>query len=101
MGWALTILMPIVAYFLALPILVLLGFPVGFVANFFFLAWFMQVNKRLAAWRYDVRMWGFRQGTNPKPGPKYRTNLERLLLAFDVVVIFSIWRLGADLFESF
>ena len=100
LGWAPTILVPVIVYFLALPILALLGL-VGFVANFFFLVWFMQVNKRVAAWRYDVRMWGFRQGTNPKPGPKYRANLERLLLAFDAVAIFSIWRLGADLFESF
>ncbi len=101
LGWAPTILVPVVVYFLALPILALLGFPVGLVANFFFIVWFVHVNKRVAAWRYDVRMWGFRQGTNPKPGPKYRANLERLLLYFDAIAIFGIWILWADLFESF
>ncbi len=56
LGWAPTILLPIVVYFLALPLLALLGSPVGFVANLFFIVWFVHVNKRVAAWRYDVRM---------------------------------------------
>jgi len=101
LGWLLTIILPIVVYFLALPILALLGFPVGFVANLFFIVWFVHVNKRVAAWRYDVRMRGFRQGTNPKPGSKYRSNLERLLLAFDVVALLGLWGLGAELFGTF
>ena len=100
-GWGALILLPIVGYILALPLLVLLGFPVGFVANFFFLAWFMHVNKRIAAWRYDVRMRGFRQGTNPKPGSKYRSNLERLLLTFDFVALLVLWALVAELFGTF
>ncbi len=99
LGWAPTILVPVVVYFLALPILALLGL-VGFVANFFFLVWFMQVNKRVAAWRYDVRMRGFRQGTNPKPGSKYRSNLEYLLLVCDIVALFVLWTLVAELFGT-
>ena len=90
---------PLLAYLPALPILSLLGL-LGFVANLFFIAWFLHVNKRVSAWRYDLRIQGFRQGTCPKPSPKYRGNLERLLLAFDLLALFGLWWLGGSLFES-
>ncbi len=98
LGWAL-LLVPLLAYIPALPILSLLGL-LGFVANLFFIAWFLHVNKRVSAWRYDLRIQGFRQGTCPKPSPKYRGNLERLLLAFDLLALFGLWWIGGPLFES-
>lgn len=99
LGWALA-LVPLVAYIPAVPLLTLLGFPLGFVANFFFIAWLLHVNKHVAAWRYDLRSRGFRQGTCSKPSPKYRANLVRLLLAFDVLALFGLWWLGSSLFDS-
>ena len=66
----------------------------------FFIAWFLHVNKRVSAWRYDLRIQGFRQGTCRKPSPKYRANLEYLLLAFDLLALFGMWWIGGPLFES-
>ncbi len=91
---------PLLAFIPASPILSLLGFPLSCVAIMFFIAWFLHVNKRVSAWRYDLRVHGFLQGTCRKPTPKYRANLERLLLAFDLLVIFGLWWFGGPLFES-
>ena len=99
LGWAL-VLVPLLAFIPASPILNLLGFPLSCVAAMFFIAWFLHVNKRVSAWRYDLRIQGFRQGTCPKPSPKYRANLERVLLAIDLLVVFGLWWIGGPLFES-
>ena len=98
LGWAL-LLIPLLAYILVLPILIRLGL-LGYVANLFFIAWFYQVNKCVSAWRYDLRFHRFLQGTCRKPSPKYRANLERLLLLFDLLAILGLWVLGDLLFES-
>ncbi len=99
LGWAL-LLVPFVAFIPALPLLVLLGFPLGYVANLFFIAWLLHVNKGVAAWRYDLRSRRFLQGTCSKPSPKYRANLERLLLACDILAMLGLWWLGSSLFDS-
>ncbi len=98
LGWAL-VLVPLLGFIAALPLLSL-GLPIGGVAGLFLIAWFLYVNKRISAWRYDLRIQGFRQGTCPKPSPKYRGNLEHLLLAFDLLALFGLWWLGGPLFES-
>ena len=98
LGWAL-LFVPLLAYILAFPILSRLGL-LGYVANLFFIAWFYQVNKCVSAWRYDLRFHGFLQGTCRKPSPKYRANLERLLLVVDALVIFGLLWFGGPLFES-
>ena len=99
LGWAL-VLVPLLVIIPASPILSRLGLPLGCVASLCFIAWFLHVNKRVSAWRYDLRFHGFLQGTCRKPSPKYRANLERLLLAFDLLVILGLWWLGGPLFES-
>lgn len=96
LGWAL-LLVPLLAFIPAVPILSL-SLPIGCVASLFFIAWFLHVNKRVSAWRYDLRFHGFLQGTCRKPSPKYRANLERVLLVFDVLAILGLLRLGESLF---
>lgn len=98
LGWAL-VLVPLIAFIPVLPILSL-SFPVGCVASLFFIAWFLHVNKRVSAWRYDLRFHGFLQGTCPKPSSKYRANLERLLLAVHVLATLGLLWLGESLFGS-
>ncbi|MCH8824761.1 MAG: hypothetical protein IH984_14780 [Planctomycetes bacterium] len=98
LGWAL-LLIPLLAYILVLPILIRLGL-LGYVANLFFIAWLYQVNKCVSAWRYDLRFHGFLHGANRKPSPKYRENLERLLLVFDLLAFVGLWWFGETLFGS-
>lgn len=85
---------------LVLPILDPLGFPLGCIASLFFVVWFVHVSKRVSAWRYDLRVKGFHQGTCRKPSPKYRFNLESLLLVIVLLAILGLWVLGGPLFES-
>ena len=97
LGWAL-LLVPLLAYILVLPILIRLGI-LGYVANLFFIAWFYQVNKRVSAWRYDIRFHGFLQGACRKPSPKYRSNLEYLLLLLDLLVLVGLFWFYDHVFE--
>lgn len=98
LGWAL-LLVPVLVYILAYPILSRLGL-LGYVANLVFIAWFVHVNKRVSAWRYDLRVKGFHQGTCRKPSPKYRANLEYMLHVIVLLAILGLWVLGDPLFES-
>ena len=98
LGWAL-LLIPVLVYIPAYPILSRLGL-LGYVANLVFIAWFVHVTKRVSAWRYDLRDKGFHQGTCRKPSPKYRANLERMILAIVLLAILGLWVLGGPLFES-
>lgn len=89
-GWAL-LAVPPVGYVLSFPILDILGFPLAFVVNLFFIVWMVHVNRRIAVWRRDLRI--VQAGRCSKPSKKYHLNLEKVLLGVELLVFFGLWQL--------
>jgi len=95
-GWA-SLLGPPLAALLAMPLLTYLGFPVGFVASLIFVAWCWHASKRLAAWRYEVRVKASLRGARPKPPGHFRPAIQHLAFGTQILLIYGIWAVVATL----
>ena len=83
-----------------MPLLAYLGGPVGMVASLIFVVWILHASKRIAAWRYEVRVHAFLRGTRPKPPVYFRPMMLHLALAIQLLLIIAIWTVIDALFPA-
>jgi hypothetical protein len=82
-----------------MPLLTYIGFPVGFAASLIFVVWMWHVSKRIAAWRYEVRVNAFLRGARPKPPVYFRPMILHLALVIQLLLIIAFWTVIDALFH--
>ena len=96
-GWASVLAAPF-ALLLAMPVFPYLGFPVDCVVSLIIVGWMLHVSKRIAAWRYEIRVQAFLRGSGPKPIHS-RLMILYLAMAIQLLLIFVFWTVIDALFH--
>ncbi len=88
-GWASVLAAPF-ALLLVMPLFPHLGLPADCVVSLLIVGWMLHVSKRIAAWRYEIRVRAFLRGSRPKPVYS-RLMILYLAMAIQLFLMFVIW----------
>ncbi len=81
-----------------MPLFPHLGLPADCVVSLLIVGWMLHVSKRIAAWRYEIRVRAFLRGSRPKPVYS-RLMILYLAMAIQLLLIFVFWTVIDALFH--